>query len=285
MFGRFFKRNKREKQTPQSKSNQRDLFEELFPLTKENQLKFETAFNSIFEKMYNEEGNKTLKEYSRNYSSNEMQFGSLRFDDMNWNQLSANENRLEYQSNDGDVMIVDKINPNGKMEKGESQIAVYRNWIRDNSVQQGGGLIMCEEIITKNAINAYESIIKVPRQETTGMDYVYFLNMSNFDEQKLYQIRIKIFEMNPTGMRDNISMHPICEVAKTDLSELMGLYRKDPYQKNFNAGNVMNISEREEFDNFFPFHPLSIIRKEISLSPLTPLPKAFRIRTRYTAGR
>jgi hypothetical protein len=64
-------------------------------------------------------------------------------------------------------------------------------------------------------------------------------------------------------MRDNISMHPICEIAKTDLSELLGLYRKDPYQKDFNAGNVMNISEREEFDEFFPFHPLSIIRKEI----------------------
>jgi hypothetical protein len=170
---------------------------------------------------------------------------------------------LEYQSNEGDVMVVDKINPNGKMEKGKSKIGVYRNWIRDNSVQQGGGLIMCEEIITKNDVNAYESIIKVPRQETTGMDYVYFLNMSNFNEQKLYQIRIKIFEMNPTGMRDNISMHPICEIAKTDLSELLGLYRKDPYQKDFNAGNVMNISEREEFDEFFPFHPLSIIRKEI----------------------
>ncbi len=263
MFGRFFKRNKETKQSIHTDSNQRDLFEELFPLTKDNQLKFESAFNSIFEKMYDEQGNKTLKEYSRDYTANEIQFGSLRFDDMNWNQLSANENRLEYQSDEGDVMVVDKINPNSKMEKGKSQIEVYRNWIRENSVQQGGGLIMCEEIITKNEISAYESIVKVPRQETTGMDYVYFLNMSNFDEQKLYQIQVKIFEMNPTGMRDNISMHPICEIAKTDLSELMRLYRQDPYLKGFNAGNVMNISEREEFDKFFPFHPLSIIRNEI----------------------
>ncbi len=263
MFGRFFNRNSDKKQPAKSNPKKRDLFDELFPLTDENKLKFENAFSSIMGKMYNEEGNTILKEYARNYPTNEIQFDSLRFDDMNWSQINADENRLEYQSKEGDAMLVAKINPKGTMNKGESQIAVYRNWIRQTAVEQSGGLILCEEIVTKNGINAYESIIKVPRQETTGMDYIYFLNMSNFEEQKLYQIQVKVFEMSPTGMRDNLAIHPICDITNIDMGEIMGLYRQDPYQKEYAFGNLMNLSEREEFDKYFPFHPLSIIRREI----------------------
>jgi len=182
---------------------------------------------------------------------------------MHWNLLSKTENCLEYQSDNGDVMVVDIISPNGKIEKGESQLPIYRNWIREQAVQEGGGLILCEDLKTENGLEGYESITKNPREGTTGMDYIYFLNLNNYEEQKLYQIRVKIFEMNPTGLRDNMSMHPICEIANIDMGELLGLYRQDPYQAEFKMGNMMNISERAEFDEFFPFHPLSIIRREI----------------------
>lgn len=262
MFGKFFKKKKRNESNHKG-TRQRDLFEELFPLTDENRLRFDEVLKSIFEQMYSEEGNETLQKYSRAYPVNETQFGSLRFNDMGWDQIATDEARLEYQSEEGDVMVVDIVSPNGRLEKGKSEIDTYRNWIRNHSVQQGGGLIMCEEIFTEKGVEGYESIIKVPRQESTGMDYIYFLNMNNYGEQKLYQIRAKIFEMSPTGLRDNIAMHPLCDIANIDMGELMELYRQDPYQKEFNEGNVMNLSERDEFDDFFPFHPLSIIRKEI----------------------
>lgn len=261
MFRRFFKRKKQEQ-----KSTQRDLFSELFPLTAENRKALDVKFDAVFRKMYDEEGLKALRGYSRNYPANEIQIGRLFFNDMGWDLSTRNNNRLEYESKEGDFMTVDIIQPNGKLERGASETDIYRSWMRNNAVQQGGGLILCEEFINQNKVEGYESIIKVPRQETTGMDYIYFLNIRNYDEQMLYQITLKIFEMSPTGMRDNISMHPISEITKTDIGELMGWYRQDPYQKDFHAGNVMNISEREEFDVYFPFHPLSIIRNEIAPS-------------------
>ena len=55
----------------------------------------------------------------------------------------------------------------------------------------------------------------------------------------------------------------ISTVVGSDVLDIPELYRQDPYDKNFVQGNTMNLSEREEFDFLFPFHPLSIIRKEI----------------------
>lgn len=263
MFGNFFKKNKNKKEPVASTPKSRDLFAELFPLTEDNKSKFDTTLNSILTKMFGEEGHQKLTTYSRNYADNEIQLGRLILDDMNWNQLNKTEHSLEYQSDNGDVMVVDILSPNGQIEKGQSQLQIYRNWIRERAVQEKGGLILCEYLNTKNGLEGYESITKNPREGTTGMDYIYFLNINNYEEQKLYQIKVKIFEMNPTGLRDNMAMHPICEIANIDMGELMGLYRQDPYQTTFKEGNVMNISERAEFDAYFPFHPLSIIRREI----------------------
>ena len=95
------------------------------------------------------------------------------------------------------------------------------------------------------------------------MDYIYFLNIRNYEEQKLYQLTFKVFEMSPTGTRDNLMMHPLADIANVDMMQLMELYREDPYDPNYDQGNRMNLSEREEFDYLFPFHPLSIIRQDI----------------------
>lgn len=47
------------------------------------------------------------------------------------------------------------------------------------------------------------------------------------------------------------------------MGEFFEIYRKDPYNSNFTAGNRRNLSEIEAFGFLFPFHPLSILRQEI----------------------
>lgn len=265
MFKRFFKGMFKEEKHIPSESSNRDLFNELFPLTEENQTIIKNEFNSIFEKMFSSEGQEELKNYSRNYSQNEVQLGRLAFSNMNWELQDSTETKLRYINNDGDVMMVDVIEPHGKMEKEHANaiMLAYRDWTRDNSAKMKGGLIMCEDLITENGIIGYESITKVPKKEAPGMNYVYFLNLNNYEEQKMYQFRIMVLEMNPTGLRDSVSIDSICKIAETDMLELMDLYRKDPYNSDYKEGNLMNLSEKKEFDQFFPFHPLSIIRNEI----------------------
>lgn len=268
MFQRFFKRNKKVEKTIQSNLSNRDLFKELFPLTEENKTKFKNSFNSIFKQMFEKEQLDELLNYSRNYIPKETQFGNLVFNNMNWNLMDSTATKLHYLSSNSDPMIIDLIEPTEKMEEKDSQaiMLAYRDWIRKQTAKLGGGLIMCEEVLTENGIIGYESITKIPRKESTGMDYTYFLNLNSYKEQKMYQFRVMVFEMNPTGLRDNISMHPICDITGTDIVELMSLYRQDPYDKEYKEGNLMNISERKEFDIYFPFHPLSIIRNEIRSS-------------------
>ncbi|UTW63105.1 hypothetical protein KFE98_02820 [bacterium SCSIO 12741] len=262
MFGKFFKK-KGQPSTPSSSTPKRDLFDELFPLTEEKKSKFDDSINALFSSMFNDEGKEELLNYSREFPLNEVKFGSLRFNDMKWDQKVVTEERMEYHSHQGDLLLAGMVRPNGEMKKEESQIGVYRNWLRELAVKQGGGLILCEEFKNPNGVEGYESIIKVPRQEGRGMDYIYFLNMPHYGEERLYQLQIKVHEMNPTGMRDNLSVQTFCQITQTGMMDILDLYQQDPYQKDFKEGNRMNLSEREEFDTYFPFHPLSIIRMGI----------------------
>lgn len=254
MFGNFFKRKKKK---------QRDLFEELFPLTNENQNSIESTIDAIQKQMFGEEKFKELRNYSREYEIRKTKFGKLTFDTLGWEVTEENENSLFANNKYGDNLSIAVASPNGKMVKGKKEIHVYRNWLREIFVQQGGGLILCEEFESSNGIIGYESIAKSPREGGTGMDYTYFLNLSNYEEQKLYQIIIKVFEQSVTGLRDNLMMTPLSKVANIQIDQVFNLYRKDPYDKSYKEGNKMNLSEREEFDYLFPFHPLSIIRREI----------------------
>lgn len=265
MFRKFFKKNKSTEQTGKSDTEHRNLFEEFLPLSPEIEKKFEAAFDSIFTQMYEKDQYEKLKNYARNYGSENIQLGSLKYDNLNWNLLDSTDKEQQYRSNEGEVMIVDSINFDNKVEKGqiENDMLTYRNWVRDHAAKKSGGLIMCQTISDDIEIDGYECIIKLPKDETPGMDYVYFLNLNNYQEQKMYKFQVMVAEMNPTGMRDNISMHPICEIAGIELFDLMNCYRQDPYDKSYNQGNLMNFSEIEAFDKYFPYHPLSIIRREI----------------------
>jgi len=255
MFKRFFKKKK-----------ERDLFDELISLDEENKMKLEHAVRALQKKMFSEEGYEKLLNYSENLRTQISQFHSLRIDSLGWKKEADNQNGTSFYSNEsGDFMSLDQLTPSGVLIKDNpSEINVYRNWIRQRFVNMGGGVISCEEYKKENSFDAYESITKIPRgQDKTGIDYVYFLNIRNYEEQKLYQIHIKIHEKGTTGLRDNVIMFPLADFLNIDMGELSQKYRKDPYDKNFEGGNRRNLSELEGFDYLFPFHPLSIIRREI----------------------
>lgn len=262
MFRKLFGRNKKSN-TPK-KAPSRDLFEEFFPLTTENKSIIDEKLQNIQLQMFGEEGLKKMQGIKRIKDQKNNTFHALSFDTLGWNLEEEKEEGLFYGNEYGDYLKIDRISANGKLEKNKpSELAVYRNWVRNMFVEQDGGLIMCEELLLPDKFDAFESIGKTPRKNTTGIDYTYFLNIRNYEEQKLYQLIIRTYELGTTGLRDNMTMHPLCDIAKMDMGELSELYRKDPYDKTFKGGNRMNLAEMEAFDHLFPFHPLSAIRQEI----------------------
>ncbi|MEO1517842.1 MAG: hypothetical protein AAFV95_22670 [Bacteroidota bacterium] len=192
-------------------------------------------------------------------------YKSVQFDSLGWKQERNVEGDMcLYHNEIGDYLTIQAIQPNGRLEPGGStDIDTYRDWIRSLVVDEDGGLISCEQISRPDRFDAYESITKVARKETTGVDYTYLLNLQHYGEQLLYQLIVRVHELSPTGVRDNTLMSPICDVMEMDMTEVAKYYRQDPYNSGFTKGNVRNLSELEAFDHLYPFHPLSAIRQVI----------------------
>ena len=246
------------------KNSVRDLFEELFPLSSENKQVITEKLLDIQRQMFGKEGLEKLQQITRIKEPHMQTFHALKFDTLGWNLEEEKKEGLLYVNEFGDYLKIDRTNANGKLEKNKpSELSVYRDWIRNMFVQQKGGLIMCEELSLPNKFDAFESIGKTPRKNATGIDYTYFLNIRNYEEQKLYQLILRVHEIGTTGLRDNMTMPPLCDVAKIDMGQLFESYRQDPYDKSLQGGNRRNLSEMEDFDHLFPFHPLSAIRQEI----------------------
>ena len=72
-------------------------------------------------------------------------------------------------------------------------------------------------------------------------------------------------ELGTTGLRDNLMVHPLVDLFEIPMEAIATpeVYRQDPYEAEFQDGNLRNFSELEQFDALFPFHPLSVLRQHI----------------------
>jgi hypothetical protein len=107
------------------------------------------------------------------------------------------------------------------------------------------------------------TIIKIPKQEH-GNHYLFkfHIQMNNV----FYQIDGMFDEMGVTGIRDNTIYEKCRRDGIVNIEETNGKinligWNEDPYDKNYKKGFLMNLSEKREFDEYFPYHPLSEARK------------------------
>ena len=76
-----------------------------------------------------------------------------------------------------------------------------------------------------------------------------------------YVIKIQAIELGATGLRDSLIADKCLRngtIVFTD--DGMQGWDADPYDKDYENELLMNISDREEYDDQFPDHPLTIIR-------------------------
>lgn len=68
-------------------------------------------------------------------------------------------------------------------------------------------------------------------------------------------------EIGTTGIRDVMVFEILRRKGK--VNEDMESWTADPYDPSVKTGFLMNISEREQYDEIFPDHPLSVVRSLI----------------------
>ena len=106
------------------------------------------------------------------------------------------------------------------------------------------------------------TIVKYP-QEPHGVNYILKFHIQI--NKNYYSIDGILDEKGTTGERDAIvaelcRREGIVRIEEVDGKiDLIG-WNEDPYDKNYKKGFLMNISERRDFDEKFPYHPLSEAR-------------------------
>ena len=105
--------------------------------------------------------------------------------------------------------------------------------------------------IIKHRINPEDEI-------PSGVEYT--LNINVRMENTIQFINGSFAEEGTTGMRDSVCFAMYSQGSDVPLDERMKNWCVDPYDPDYKKGFLMNLSEKEEFDEQFPWHPLSLAR-------------------------
>jgi hypothetical protein len=139
-----------------------------------------------------------------------------------------------------------------------SLINGIRKYMNENQ-----GFIEVDTNIEKNPYSY--SIIKT-LLEPHGIQYG--INFHIKIKNLYFQIQGFFEENGTTGIRET-QIYEYCRregIVKVDENNgkmnVIG-WTEDPYDKNITNGQLMNIAERENFDEYFPHHPISEARKLI----------------------
>lgn len=277
----FFKKKKNtdiETKRKEALEKRKEALKKLFPLSETSSTFIKEILNQVVGEDVDAEGNSIL-DFSPNLSSKMTNLWDLEFDmfgceeQLNYREDKESKARRVWFGNHYPFVLQALVTQEQNIPQyDDRQIDAYRNHIRAESTRLRGGLIYAEFTNVKD-FRVAEAIFKQPKDEGPGMDYIYRITIPNYEKNHNYILNFKIHEMAPTGVRDNILMHPITQITGLSIEKLFDeqLYWEDPYDPTFIEGNRMNMSERAEFDAFIPHHPLSIIRQHIREKILSSL--------------
>ncbi|WP_133122370.1 hypothetical protein [Bifidobacterium simiarum] len=124
------------------------------------------------------------------------------------------------------------------------------------SLADDQGLIEVVSGTTDAKRNVIWSIVKTVSR-TEGAQYGLTLHLAY--PESVLQVQAFANETGITGMRDA----QIYELARKRgrVDEQGRGWTRDPYDDDYRRGILMNLSEDDQFDDAFPDHPLSVIRR------------------------
>jgi hypothetical protein len=190
----------------------------------------------------------------------------LQFESFGWEKVESEQRFDAYVcEKTGNYLLASQDRPNGSLKDMNIKVEfpMYRDWLRDQMAHNGGGLIFCETFKHKG-VSGYEAIAKLPKPEgENGTDYYYFLNIHNFEDDRIEQLRLTVKELGGAGVRETLLKEPLTELLDNDPDKFINYFRLDPYNPTYNEGNVHSAAEMEVFDQLFPIHPLSVLRMHL----------------------
>lgn len=126
-----------------------------------------------------------------------------------------------------------------------------RHFLADNQ-----GLI---KVVSEN--DYVYSIVK-NLKDPHGVQYI--LTYQKFYKDFILNIQAFFEEAGTTGIRESMVWAMLRNENKVDADDPMAGWAEDPYDATITNGALMNLSEKEEYDELFPGFPLSMCREFIN---------------------
>ena len=179
------------------------------------------------------------------------------FDDAGFERQAQSDGPLVWLTPKGDALELSHYAVPPDIEADlDSLRALYRR-----SVQNAGlGIIEIEPCVV-DSCKAVRTVFKAA-QEPTGRAYLGALTFPFRDFS--YVFRLQCQELGTTGVRDSIVLAKLMSTGEvkitTSTCKLTG-WLDDPYDPEEAGAMTRNKSERPEYDEQFPDHPLSRARR------------------------
>ena len=136
-------------------------------------------------------------------------------------------------------------------------IAAVRGAMADDQ-----GLIEVKNGITDAGKKYIYSIVKTVGRNNISVQYFLAMHIGFF-ANKVFQIQAFFNETGTTGQRDTAVYAILAADGKIQMNEqgqIAAGWACDPYDESITKGALMNMSEREHYDEVFPDHPLTQAR-------------------------
>lgn len=178
----------------------------------------------------------------------------------NSNPDELTNNKKVFYLNDYDDLSISLFDfPPDITAKNDTELELQKNY-RKLAYESGGAIIEVKKV-KLGSFDTIKTILKIP-MKPHGMGYIgsYTIPFKNFS----YVIKVQCIEKGITGIRDATVLEMMIRngTIKLDGKEnsIKG-WMRDPYDNSIQFPLMMNLSESEEFDDMFPEHALSRMRK------------------------
>ena len=139
-------------------------------------------------------------------------------------------------------------------------VDVLRNMYRTQVSEAQAGLIEAEIIV----IGGYKAVRLIIKMSMGNFGMFYLGSLTFPFENCSYVLKIEHSEQGAAGVREAVIGNELMASGQVTVTDdgVEG-WAKDPYQANFKGGLLMNLSEDKKYDERFPDHPLTLVRKEL----------------------
>jgi hypothetical protein len=165
-----------------------------------------------------------------------------------------------WRSQDGDGLGVFFFDAAPAIEAPLQDLPALRGFYRTAVAESGFGIVSVD-VVTMHDFPSVKMILKSP-QEPSGMTYVgsFTIPFEAFSSV----VKTQCCETGMTGLRDAEVLDMMLQSGTVRLDEpastLVG-WMQDPYDPEFVAPVMRNLSEDPQWDDRFPDHPLSRCRR------------------------